>query len=683
MTKTLMLATDAVDRALRPRLRAVDYLRVSTEEQVKGYGIEAGGKRTKRYIDKKGWDHVGTFKDPGVSGSLMAEHRDDLNRLMGMARQTPRPFDVVVVPEGRAIGRTDRAYWLWVWELEDLGVAVADAKHDIDNTTADGRDKMRDEANYAFKEYERIRSRTQSGIQEKALEGGYAGGRPRYGYRIENKGQKSESSQVVDECTCSGQCMKLHEADVLREGRRLVVQYAGSWDKAALTLNAEGLMTRSGKPWSRENLRAKLRWQELLEPKVVWRNPANLKRGKHRGVTLGVDGGSAFGETIDIPLPAIFSFEEVMELKRVTVTRPRVTKGRTYTLSRRLQSPCGKYYIGGGGAERQYRCSGKEPEYAGAPRCACPSMDADAVEAYVWDQTRAMLGDTKRLRHLASIQAARHAGTKVDYEKRVSEFERQIEEQQDSIDLTMTVAARQAARKKLSRTDAEAYVERAVRRLEEELAETEKLLTETRQWQAEAAASEGRAKDIESLAELAHTHMVQADAETQARYIEMLDIKVKVAGEPITRKSGRKCSVGHWFAERQRLVPVLTDEAWGRVAPLMTGHWGVDPRTMLEGILHKARSGSSWPEVFARFESRSVKTYWDRWRTNGRWEAVMAALSSEGDVVHAEPARVPLLEIEGVIKPALLVDSDRDMLEPCASVEFEHHVIRFKLDLAA
>ncbi|MFE7583896.1 hypothetical protein ACFU5Y_20355 [Streptomyces gardneri] len=87
---------------------------------------------------------------------------------------------------------------------------------------------------------------------------------------------------------------------------------------------------------------------------------------------------------------------------------------------------------------------------------------------------------------------------------------------------------------------------------------------------------------------------------------------------------------------------------------------------MLDGILCKPRTGSSWPEIFAQFESRSVKTYWDRWRMNGRWEAVMAILSTEGDAVHTEPARVPLLEIEGAIKPALLVDSERDMLKACA-----------------
>ncbi|MGV9903517.1 recombinase family protein [Streptomyces sp. NPDC003388] len=123
MTKTL---TRAVDTALRATgtltLRAVDYLRVSTEDQAKGYGIAYTGKKTARYIEKKGWAHLGTYADEGYSGSLEADDRPDLKRLMQAARKTPRPFDMVVVNEGRGIGRTGRAFWKWVWELEDLGV---------------------------------------------------------------------------------------------------------------------------------------------------------------------------------------------------------------------------------------------------------------------------------------------------------------------------------------------------------------------------------------------------------------------------------------------------------------------------------------------------------------------------------------------------------------------------------
>ncbi|GCB49936.1 hypothetical protein [Streptomyces sp. NL15-2K] len=45
-------------------------MRVSTEEQAKGFGISYTGKSTARYIKRKGWDHVDTFTDPGESGTL-------------------------------------------------------------------------------------------------------------------------------------------------------------------------------------------------------------------------------------------------------------------------------------------------------------------------------------------------------------------------------------------------------------------------------------------------------------------------------------------------------------------------------------------------------------------------------------------------------------------------------------
>lgn len=91
--------TRAVDTALRTTgtapLRAVDYLRVSTEEQADGYGIAYTGKKTVRYIQKKGWKHVGTYADEGFSGSLEADDRPDLRRLMKDARKTPDRKSVV------------------------------------------------------------------------------------------------------------------------------------------------------------------------------------------------------------------------------------------------------------------------------------------------------------------------------------------------------------------------------------------------------------------------------------------------------------------------------------------------------------------------------------------------------------------------------------------------------------
>ncbi|MFB7248681.1 recombinase family protein [Streptomyces populi] len=141
-------------------LRAVDHLRVSTEEQKKGYGVARQSWKTLRHIALKQWTHIATYKGEGVAGSLEAADRGDLKRLMEDAQQTPRPFDIVVVPDGRVIGRKGRAFRRWVWALEDLGVYVAVVADDYDNTTTEGRKKMRRDADYAETERETIRDRT-------------------------------------------------------------------------------------------------------------------------------------------------------------------------------------------------------------------------------------------------------------------------------------------------------------------------------------------------------------------------------------------------------------------------------------------------------------------------------------------------------------------------------------------
>lgn len=67
--------------------------------------MQAALKKILRYIGRKDWDHVGTYTDEGISGSLEAADREDLKRLMADAHRQPKPFDIVVVSEGRAIGR--------------------------------------------------------------------------------------------------------------------------------------------------------------------------------------------------------------------------------------------------------------------------------------------------------------------------------------------------------------------------------------------------------------------------------------------------------------------------------------------------------------------------------------------------------------------------------------------------
>ncbi|MFJ7910240.1 recombinase family protein [Kitasatospora sp. NPDC096204] len=493
----------------------MEYLRVSTEEQRKGYGIASQGKKTSGLIARKTWDHVGTYKDEGISGSLEASERPDLKRLMVDAAATPRPFDVVVVPEGRAIGRTGRAFWRWVWALEDIGIFVAIVDSDIDNTTDAGRREMRRQADYAEAEYERIRSRTQGGIQEKAEDGGLTGGRPRCGYRIENKGQKGISRIVIDKCDDGDGCVKVHEFAVLRRAWELVVLDRCNARQAALRLNAEGLLTRQGLPWFNRNL-----WQRLMdavgEPEMVFRHPGRAK--------LGPDGNPIFGSTVVISLEPIFTSDEREQLRRAMARNRRGSGTKSaaahYPLSTRILGLCGRHYSGLNRKERGgrvYHCSGKKEKYAGASVCGCPTINADVLESIVWAETCKLLGEPERLQAMSEDWLSTAIGNQVNYDERIADLDRQIDEQDSVLSVTTVVAAKQAARRGLSGEAAERAVQRTVKPIADELAELVALRDEVLAWKAENEIAGKRAADLRELAKVARSNLRKMTSVEQKR----------------------------------------------------------------------------------------------------------------------------------------------------------------------
>lgn len=666
------------------RLRAVDYLRVSTEEQTKGYGIAASAKRTTRHMAGKGWEHVGTFKDEGVPGSLPWQEREDMARLMEQAQMAPRPFDLVTVSETRAIGRTDRVFWRWVWELEDLGVFVAVADKDIDNTTEDGRAAMREEANYAFKEYARIKTRTQSGIQEKAEAGGCTGNRVRFGYRIENKGIKGASRLVPDVCDCAGDCDAYHEAVVARRAYQLLVVRCMNRDTAALRLNAEGLVTRSGKPWTGANLAARM-LTLTGEPFVIFRNPAR--------VALDADGHPAIGETVRIELEPVFSDEERFRLK-AALTRRTYSKrsSEPYPLSGRLASPCGGHYSGQNrdyvsGAQRQYRCTGRVREYAGAELCDCPNLDASLVEGWVWEAVCHLLADPARLRGMAAEWVNKARSSEEDHAARIKTLDDKVTVQQAAMSAVMGAAAKQAV---MDGRDPETAIAEALRPLQAELDQLQAQRSEAAAWQAEQEQAEQRARDLDVLAETARTRLHSLDAARQGEVVALMDIRVKVTGFKGGDGTAR-CPLGAWFRDRSREVPDLTDEAWRLAEPVLAASVrrrranALPHRTVLEAMLHKARTGLPWGSLPAEYGKASgLRTRYHRWVDLGVWDQVMDKLAGlPGQAPPGSALAVPTLEVAGRVDSRLLVGVTGDSSGTPTKTSVPQVPIKFRIELAA
>jgi hypothetical protein len=592
---------------------------------------------------------------------------------------------VVVVSETRAIGRKDRVFWHWVWDLAALGVFVAVVDKDFDTTTEDGEAAMRDEANYAFKEYTRIRVRTQNGIQEKAEEGGHPGGVAPYGWRIQDQGKRGESTLILDVCPADEHCTAVHETDVLQRAWQLVVIESKNCRQAAMALNAEGARTRTGKLWTAGNLRRRLQSRAIQAAQIIYRNPETA--GWKGGTKLGLDGQPANGQTVVIDLPRLFTEAEVERLNKALARNARsrrsAEEASVHPLSKRIFGSCGKYYTGldrGDRPGRMYRCAGKIEKHAGAKVCDCSQVDADAIEERVWGEVCRLLQDPDRLTTMAMDWLDMATGQQGGHAERVAELDKKLEEQDNAIAAMMIVAAK---------SKSPAAAAKAIKTLEDEREGLVKLRDEALAWQKEGELAQQRAHDLQALADLARTRMAEMTPQEKAEVCDLLDLKVTLAG-PVPKKVRADDTLTAWFRERGRGVPVLDNTAWGKVRHIFEGadqrnrRDRLPHRTVLEAILLKARTGMAWkelPESYGR--TTGLTTRYQRWLGSGLFEQAMDALAECKSTPLPDNYPLPPLLVEGKIDPRLLIRVPAAPETTGPSVPVTPGVIRFRMELAA
>ncbi|MGW3646654.1 recombinase family protein [Streptomyces sp. NPDC000878] len=630
-------------------LRAVDYLRVSTEDQKKGYGVARQSRKTLRHIALKQWSHGGTYKDEGVSGSLEAADRGDLKRLMEDAQRTPRPFDIVVVPDARVIGRKGRAFWRWVWALEDIGVFVAVVADDYDNTTSEGRKKMRRDADYAETEWETIRDRTQGGLQEKAelTPAAHIGGRPPYGYRIADKGTPG-SYLVIDE----------DEAKVIRHVYDLVVGEGLNLRKATIRLITDGVTARSGKTWTRDNLRDRVMSTPVLDGALVF-------RGKH--AKTDANGSPIWGDSVRIELPRILTEEQSTELRRKVAETAKHSSGQRsfYPLSGRAVSLCGKTYAGISFSEREgarfYRCSGNSPKDPNQKSCGCSRIDANAFEKHVWKNVTEIASNSEKLQELAAEWIGMAAGDTTALVDRIASLDQQIEGMNASMAAVIVAAAKQS-----KSADA---IEAATAVLSEELQQLQNLRDEAAEWLAELEESDQRARDLIALASMAKKSFADMAPEQQAAILSMLELKVTITGPvPTDRRGGVPCTVRAWYAANGRGIPAatLSDEEWAKVAPLLPEGRRGTVRRSVDAIFYKARTGKSWPCVLKETgASIQASKHFNAWTSDDTWSRVNSALSDVEQVPLPELQLLPSMVIEGRVDPSAMLNVEERSRTEC------------------
>ncbi|MFE1095902.1 recombinase family protein [Streptomyces smyrnaeus] len=628
-------------------------LRVSTEEQAQGYGLDVQEAAGREYISRQpGWilPPELIFRDEGVSGSII--DRPEMLRLEAAAKMGL--IDVIVVHKFDRIGRTGRAFWTWIWAMEDLGISFVSVTQNIDTTTTFGQQQLQFHAMMAEAEWNLIRERTQSGRQRKAIEGGWPGGPPPWGYSIEGVGKRG-SKLVINE----------DEARTIFQAVYLIVDKKMNVSEAAQELNVLGMLTRSGKPWTASNLHRRLRSNALLKAEVIFRNPDGSGRNRTK---LDQEGVPLHGQSVTISIPRILSKERAKALEKAMAKNGHTSHAAAgdYPLSGRIKGKCGYGYVGAyrkTDDTRYYRCGGSNNGKGKVTGCTDPYITASDIEAAVWAEVITLLSDPARLETLAEEWVKGLPGDIEKQRTRVADFEKALQEKEAAAARAVVDFARNAD---LDQSIKDA----AMKTLNEDVKAARGMVVKAKEVLAEQEKAEAHTKNVMTLTEIARENLRDLALTEMGEVIELLDLQVTPMGE-VRKRSGVKCKVTEWHEETGTPVPAeVPEEAWPAVEELMTDFFGrrqftkgaYDIRTQVNGALHRLRTGGLWDELPERYGPWvSVKERQNAWFKKGFWPVLVTHLNfaGGGTPVEREP-QLPPLRITGRITAELVTDLEVD-----------------------
>jgi site-specific DNA recombinase len=213
--------------------KAVGYIRVSTEEQ-RDSGLSLGAQRESitAFAKSQGYELVALVEDAAVSGASKPAERPGFRQILELAQA--ESFGILLVWKFDRLAR-HLAYAVSTTQTlrEDYGVTLRSVTEPIETESPMGQTIFSIFAGMAMMEREAITERTLMGRKAKAKQGGFAGGKAPYGYQRDKEG---------------GLIIVPEEAAVVRK--------IFAWNKEGLgtkaiagRLNAEGIPTRSGRPW--------------------------------------------------------------------------------------------------------------------------------------------------------------------------------------------------------------------------------------------------------------------------------------------------------------------------------------------------------------------------------------------------------------------------------------------------
>ena len=156
----------------KTKIKAVGYVRISTNEDKQKYGLKVQEEAIKEYCKKEGLDLVNIYRDEKSGKTL---NRSGIKELL----KNREEFQVVVIYKIDRLSRSVLDLLKIVREKLD-GKEVVFVKEGIDQRTKEGRLLFNQLASFAEYERELIVSRIKDGLDEARKQGVKLGAKPKY-----------------------------------------------------------------------------------------------------------------------------------------------------------------------------------------------------------------------------------------------------------------------------------------------------------------------------------------------------------------------------------------------------------------------------------------------------------------------------------------------------------------------
>jgi site-specific DNA recombinase len=508
-------------KAAQPRMRAVIYTRVSTEDQVKNTSLDEQTRLCTAEANHRGWEIVGEYQDAGISGTR--RDRPAWQRMLADARDGK--IDRLLVLNLSRFSRNSGDTITQSRALLELGVSLVSVQESFDVSSPSGRAMLGMQAIFWEFDREQIVTKTVAGQRAKAANGGRPGGEPPYGWKVAGK---DKSTYLVP---------NEPERETLAEAVHCLLRRHLNIGQIADHLNALGMRPRKAPKWNPDVLRRMLTNPTLYTGKSWWgakESGALYPRSHH--TRLDRNGEPVHGDPIEIVLPepplTLAQHRAIIRAIERRSTRGKSATAKSQMLTTRIVGACGQHYIGVSLKEKDdiYRCSGRK-HIKGADKCSCKQVNGPTIDARVWAEVVGLLGSPERLEAMARqwLEVPEDADLD-DVAPVIARLDKEIASTRRALE-----RARTAQFKAEDPDEQETWVEK----FRAELADLTDRRSGYAAMQAATVAKAERLTDLAQLAARAAGRLESLPESARREIIEILDIRVSMIGEVVTRMPER------------------------------------------------------------------------------------------------------------------------------------------------